>query len=126
MRNRPICFVLFSLFSAASAMRAQDAVRSTTNGQDEAEAAPVIVSATRTEIPLDQSPSSVSVIDSPDIDRKQIERVSDALRAVPGLSVVQTGTTGQLTSAVTRGFRREHTQLLLDDIPVNDAYQRAL
>ena len=125
MRNRPICFVLFSLFSAASAMRAQDAVRSTTNGQDEAEAAPVIVSATRTEIPLDQSPSSVSVIDSPDIDRKQIERVSDALREVPGLSVVQTGTPGQLTSVFTRGLRSEHTQVLLDGIPVNQGLQGA-
>src|SRR5712692_11010183 len=119
MRNRPICFVLFSLFSAASAMRAQDAVRSTTNGQDEAEAAPVIVSATRTEIPLDQSPSSVSVIDSQDIDRKQIERVGDALREVPGLSVVQSGTPGQLTSVFTRGLRSEHTQVLLDGIPIN-------
>ncbi|PYK93558.1 MAG: hypothetical protein DME36_09070 [Verrucomicrobia bacterium] len=125
MRNRPICFVLFSLFSAASAMRAQDAVRSTTNGQDEAEAAPVIVSATRTEIPLDQSPSSVSVIDSQDIDRKQIERVGDALREVPGLSVVQTGTPGQLTSVFTRGLRSEHTQVLLDGIPVNQGLQGA-
>jgi len=106
-------------------MRAQDAVRSTTNGQDEAETAPVIVSATRTEIPLDQSPSSVSVIDSQDIDRKQIERVSDALREVPGLSVVQTGTPGQLTSVFTRGLRSEHTQVLLDGIPVNQGLQGA-
>src|SRR5712691_2829588 len=125
MRNRPICFVLFSLFSAASAMRAQDAVRSTTNGQDEAEAAPVIVSATRTEIPLDQSPSSVSVIDSQDIDRKQIERVGDALREVPGLSVVQTGTPGQLTSVFMRGLRSEHTQVLLDGVPINQGLQGA-
>src|SRR5437763_12026002 len=125
MRNRPICFVLFSLLSAASAMRGQDAVRSTTNDQDEAEAAPVIVSATRTEIPLDQSPSSVSVIDSQDIDRKQIERVSDALREVPGLSVVQTGSPGELTSVFTRGLRSEHTQVLLDGIPVNQGLQGA-
>src|SRR6266849_6221214 len=125
MRNRPICFVLFSLFSTASAMHAQDAVRSTTNGQDEAEAAPVIVSATRTEVPLDQSPSSVSVIDSQDIDGKQIERVSDALREVPGLSVVQTGSPGELTSVFTRGLRSEHTQVLLDGIPVNQGLQGA-
>src|SRR5437763_16894435 len=101
MRNRPICFVLFSLFSAASTMRAQDAVRSTTNDQDEAEAAPVIVSATRTEIPLDQSPASVSVVTAEDIEQKQTQRVSNALREVPGLSVVQTGTAGQLTSVFT-------------------------
>ena len=119
MRNRPLCFVLFSLFSAASAMRAQDAVRSATADQPEAEAEPVVVSATRTDIPLDQSPASVSVIDSQDIDAKQIERVSDALREVPGLNVVQTGTPGQLTSVFMRGLPSEDMQVLLDGIPIN-------
>ena len=50
---------------------------------------------------------------------KQIERVSDALREVPGLSVVQTGTPGQLTSIFTRGLNSAHTQVLLDGIPIN-------
>jgi vitamin B12 transporter len=119
MRNRPLCFILFSLFSAASAMRAQDAVRSTVTGQEEAEAEPVIVSATRTDIPLDRSPASVSVISSDDIEQKQIERVSDALREVPGLNVVQTGTPGQLTSVFMRGLPSEDMQVLLDGIPIN-------
>src|SRR5260370_4156043 len=119
MRNRPLCFVLFSLFSAASAMRAQDAVRSTVTDQEEAEAEPVIVSATRTDIPLDQSPTSVSLISSDDLEQKQIERVSDALREVPGLNVVQTGTPGQLTSVFMRGLPSEDMQVLLDGIPIN-------
>jgi vitamin B12 transporter len=119
MRNRPLCFVLFSLFSAASAMRAQDAVRSATADQPEAEAEPVVVSATRTDIPLDQSPASVSVINSEDLDQKQIERVADALREVPGLSVVQTGTPGQLTDIFMRGLPSEDMQVLLDGIPIN-------
>jgi len=119
MRNRPLCFVLFSLFSAASAMRAQDAVRSALTDQEEAEAEPVIVSATRTDIPLDQSPASVSVISSEDIEQKQIERVSDALREIPGLNVVQTGTPGQLTSIFMRGLPSEDMQVLLDGIPIN-------
>ena len=126
MQNRPICFVLFSLMSAASAMRAQDAVRSTPTGQPETtESQPVIVSATRFDIPLDQSPASVSLIPSEDFDQKQIERVSDALREVPGLSVVQSGAPGQLTSVFTRGLRSEHTQVLLDGIPVNQGLQGA-
>ena len=100
-------------------MRAQDAVRSALTDQEEAEAEPVIVSATRTDIPLDQSPASVSVIDSQDIDAKQIERVSDALREVPGLNVVQTGTPGQLTSVFMRGLPSEDMQVLLDGIPIN-------
>jgi vitamin B12 transporter len=117
MRNRPLCFVLFGLFSAASVMRAQDAVRSTVADQQEAE--PVIVSATRTDIPLDQSPASVSLISSDDLEQKQIERVSDALREVPGLNVVQTGTPGQLTSVFMRGLPSEDMQVLLDGIPIN-------
>ena len=54
-----------------------------------------------------------------DLEQKQTERVADALRQVPGLSVVQTGPPGQLTSVFTRGLRSEHTQVLLDGIPIN-------
>ena len=128
MRNRPLCFVVFSLICTASAMRAQDAVRSTSTDQAEetaAESERVVVSATRFDIPLDQSPSSVSEITWQDLERKQIERVSDALREVPGLSVVQTGTAGQLTSVFTRGLRSEHTQVLLDGVPINQGLQGA-
>jgi len=64
----------------------------------EMEAEPIVVTATRFDIPLDLSPASVSVINSEDFEQKQIQRISDALREVPGLSVVQTGTAGQLTS----------------------------
>ena len=86
---------------------------------DEAQAEAVVVSATRTEIPLDQSPSSATLITSEELQEKQIVRVADALREVPGLSIVQTGTPGQLTSVFTRGLRSEHTQVLLDGIPIN-------
>jgi len=107
-------------------MRAQDAVRSISIDQQEAaESEPVVVSATRIGVLLDQSPASVSLIDSDDLDQKQIERVSDALREVPGLSVVQTGTAGQLTSVFTRGLRSEHTQVLLDGVPINQGLQGA-
>ena len=91
----------------------------------EAQAEEIIVSATRFDIPLDQSPASVSVITSEDIEQKQIQRVSNALREVPGLSVVQTGTAGQLTSIFTRGLRSEHTQVLLDGVPINQGLQGA-
>jgi len=98
---------------------------SPTPSPGEAEAEQVVVSATRFDIPLDQSPASVSVISSEDLEQKQIERVSDALREVPGLSIVQTGTAGQLTSVFIRGLRSEHTQVLLDGIPINQGLQGA-
>jgi vitamin B12 transporter len=120
MRNRPLCFVLVSLISTAFSVRAQDTFRSTSaDGDQLPEAEPVVVSATRSDIPLDRSPASISVIDSQDIDHKQIERVSDALREVPGLTVVQTGTPGQLTSVFMRGLPSQDMQVLLDGIPIN-------
>jgi vitamin B12 transporter len=98
---------------------------SPTPSPSEMESEPIVVTATRFDIPLELSPASVSVINSEDFEQKQIERVSDALREVPGLSVVQTGTAGQLTSVFTRGLRSEHTQVLLDGIPINQGLQGA-
>jgi vitamin B12 transporter len=119
MRNRPLCFVLFSVMSAATSVRALDAISISPNGDQLPEAEPVVVSATRFEIPRDQSPASISVIDSQDIDNKQIERAADALREVPGLNVVQTGTAGQLTSVFMRGLPSQDMQVLLDGVPIN-------
>jgi vitamin B12 transporter len=96
-----------------------------TPSPSEAEVESVVVSATRFDIPLDQSPASASVISSEELEQKQIQRVGDALREVPGLSVVQTGVAGQLTSVFTRGLRSEHTQVLLDGIPINQGLQGA-
>jgi vitamin B12 transporter len=113
----------FSLAVAISSAHAQQA--SPTASPIEAEVEQVIVSATRFDIPLDKSPATVSVINSEELEQKQIERISDALREVPGLSVVQTGTAGQLTSVFMRGLRSEHTQVLLDGIPINQGLQGA-
>lgn len=122
---RRVCYSMACL-SLTIAISITDAQEPTpTASPVEAEAEQVVVSATRFDVPLDQSPSSVSVITSEDMEQKQIQRVGDALREVPGLSVVQTGTAGQLTSVFMRGLRSEHTQVLLDGIPINQGLQGA-
>src|SRR5207245_989957 len=131
MRNRPVWFCFRRAHALSLALLAVVPVvcfaqeTSPTPSPSEAEAEQVVVSATRFDIPLDQSPASVSVISSEDIEARQIQRVSDALREPPGLSVVQTGTAGQLTSVFMRGLRSEHTQVLLDGIPINQGLQGA-
>ncbi len=85
----------------------------------------IVVSATRLPLPEEEAPASVSVITADDLEERQTERVSDALRELPGLSVVQSGAPGQLTSVFTRGLKSEHTQVLLDGIPVNQGLQGA-
>lgn len=121
MSIRPFYIALFSLLAVASRLRAEETSTPAPSPRSlEESAAPgVVVTATRFDLPLDQSPASVSLITSQDFETKQIERVSDALREVPGLSIVQTGTQGQLTSVFLRGLRSEHTQVLLDGIPIN-------
>ena len=111
-KNRSLFFLVS--FLATSICCAQDS-----SPTPAPESEPIVITGTRTDIPLDQSPASISVVTSQDFEEKQIERVADALREVPGLSVVQSGTAGQLTSVFTRGLRSEHTQVLLDGIPIN-------
>ncbi len=125
MRNCPPCWsVLVVLLIGAPILgRAQEA--SPTPSPGEPLNQEIVVSATRIPIPEEESPASISVITADDFEQKQTERVADALREVPGLSVVQTGTAGQLTSVFTRGLRSEHTQVLLDGIPVNQGLQGA-
>src|SRR5690348_7332263 len=124
MQHRPFYFfpVAILLFTQVFC-RAQEPTPAAASADAEVES--VVVSATRFDIPLDQSPASASVINSEELEEKQIQRVSDALREPPGLSVVQTGTAGQLTSVFIRGLRSEHTQILLDGIPINQGLQGA-
>jgi vitamin B12 transporter len=127
MQYRPVWFVWRSGFLLALAVSIAHAQEPTPTALPvEAEAESVVVSATRSDIPLDQSPATVSVISAQDIEQKQIQRVSDALREVPGLSVVQTGTAGQLTSVFMRGLPSEDVQVLLDGIPINQGLSGAM
>ncbi len=93
-------------------LRAQDAVTPPATSE-------IVVSATRLPMPEEETPASVTVLTDEDFADRQTERVGDSLRAVPGLSVVQSGTAGQLTSVFTRGLRSEHTQVLIDGVPIN-------
>ncbi len=118
MQNRSWLVAAAFLLAAPFFCRAQNAA-SSAFPNPEAETEEIVVSATRIPTPEDQSPASVSVITAPDLEIRQTRRVADALREVPGLSVAQTGAPGQLTSVFMRGLRSEHTQVLLDGIPIN-------
>ena len=122
MRNRPLGWSLLVVLVLAAPFlgRAQVPVSPTPSpSPGDAEGEEIIVTATRLPIPEEDSPASVSVVTSEDFQERQVRRVADALREVPGLDVVQTGAPGQLTSVFTRGLRSEHTQVLLDGIPIN-------
>ncbi|MFZ1220961.1 MAG: TonB-dependent receptor [Chthoniobacterales bacterium] len=125
MQKRSWLLAAATLLAAPFISRAQDAVTFAALSNSEAESEEIVVSATRIETPEAESPATIDVVRADEIEIKQIRRVADALREVPGVSVVQSGAPGSLTSVFTRGLRSEHTQVLLDGIPVNQGLQGA-
>jgi vitamin B12 transporter len=89
--------------------------------RDTAHTAPIVVTATRSPIATTQSPSSVSVLNGDELRRAGITTVLDALRQVPGIAVVQTGSYGGATSLFIRGGESKFAKVLVDGVPVNDA-----
>ena len=81
----------------------------------------LVITATRSELPANEFGGSVSVIASEDLTRGNQALVSEALRSVPGLTVVQTGGRGGLTSIFARGGESDYNKVLIDGVPVNRA-----
>lgn len=85
---------------------------------DPAALSPVIVTATRTAITVDDALSSVSVITREDIDRLQPVSLIDLLQGLPGVTFAQAGGLGQQSSLFLRGTNSSHTLLLIDGVRV--------
>lgn len=81
----------------------------------------IVVSATRTDSLIGETPSSTTVISAKELQRSQQINVFDALRFNPGVTVSQTGRRGGVTSLFLRGGESDFTKVLLDGVPVNDA-----
>jgi vitamin B12 transporter len=81
---------------------------------------PVVVTATRVPTSIEDLGSSVTVIDAGEIERRQWRTLPDALAAVPGLHVVQSGGTGSTTAVFMRGGNSNHTLVLIDGVPASD------
>ncbi len=71
--------------------------------------------------PVNQIANSITVITGQDMERDQRRTVTDALTAVPGLQVVQNGSSGAQTSVFIRGTNSNHVKVLIDGIDVSDA-----
>lgn len=96
------------------------ALAQTVHAQESQANADVVVTATRLPTPATEVASSVTVITEEEIERKQQRTLSDVLRDVPGLTVVQTGGPGGLTAVFIRGTNSNHTKVFIDGIDVGD------
>ena len=83
------------------------------------EAGEVVVSATKTPVPVAQVTSAVEVITAEDMKKQNIKSVVDALRLAQGLAVFSSGGPGTIATVRIRGASDTQTLVLIDGAIVN-------
>jgi len=86
---------------------------------DTVQLAPVVVTATRLPAPATALPEAVTVLRGADLQAAGVRTVFEALRDVPGATVVETGSFGGQTSLFLRGGQSDYVKVLVDGVPVN-------
>jgi outer membrane cobalamin receptor len=79
----------------------------------------VVVSAAQVDVPLSRASAAVTVITAAELRARQLTTVADALREVPGLTVVRSGSVGAVTSVFPRGGESDYSLVLIDGIQAN-------
>src|SRR5581483_2093617 len=80
-----------------------------------------VITATRVPVTTAAPIATTSVLSGADLRAQGLTRVADALRLVPGASVVASGAVGSQTSLFLRGGNSNYVRVLVDGVPVNDA-----
>ncbi len=80
---------------------------------------PVVVTATRTEVPARDVLASVELIAGDDLAMRPAADLGDALRFVPGVEVTRLGGIGQQSSVFVRGTESNHVLVLMDGLRIN-------
>ncbi len=79
-----------------------------------------VITSARIPTTTERVPVATTTITREDIETRGYTTLADALMFVPGINVVPQGGPGALTSGFMRGLNSNHTQVLLDGVPVND------
>ncbi|MDI6890145.1 MAG: TonB-dependent receptor [Thermodesulfovibrionales bacterium] len=92
--------------------------------EKEAELEEIVVTATRTERPVEEVPASVTVITKDEIEKMSAKYVDDLLRDIVSAQVYRpAGVTSTMQHVTLRGVPHQRgTLILLDGVPLNDMY----
>ncbi|MEZ5275837.1 MAG: TonB-dependent receptor [Opitutaceae bacterium] len=80
----------------------------------------MVVSAQRSAHPIQQTPSSITLVALDELFQAGTTRMTEALAGQPGTTVVNTGATGSQSSVFLRGASSHQTLFLVDGIRMND------
>ena len=100
----------------AAAMTSEAAAQQTRDTQDTTQLEELVVTPTRLPTPPDEVVASVTTISGDDLRSRGVRFVQDALREVPGASVVQVGSFGGVTSLFLRGGESDYVKVLIDGV----------
>jgi vitamin B12 transporter len=89
--------------------------------QDTTRLKELVVTGTRMPTPPDAVVSSITTISGEDLRARGLHFVQDALREVPGATVVQVGSFGGVSSLFLRGGESDYVKVLVDGVPVNQS-----
>ncbi|PAX06727.1 TonB-dependent receptor plug domain-containing protein [Sphingomonas lenta] len=108
------------LVTLALAAQAQAPLSTADNNTDQPRGADVVVTANRTERPIEEVAQSVTVITSDEIRDRQAQTVVDLLRTVPGVTLTRNGGPGSVAGLNIRGAENDQNVVLIDGVKLND------
>ena len=113
-RTTPLCFTALALACSlpSLAFAQSDRAKDLDN---------VLVTATRTAITTDAALASVEVIDRQQIERSSARSLPELLRGRAGISIVNQGGLGKLSTLFLRGTESDHTLFLVDGIRIGSS-----
>lgn len=80
---------------------------------------PLLITATRTAVPVAESSASVEVITREELERLPAADIADVLRLRAGVEIARVGGPGQQTSVFLRGTESNHVLVLVDGVRIN-------
>lgn len=86
-----------------------------------ADLGPIVVTGTKTEVPLAKSPVPVTVITSEQIRASVASDAADLLQLFANVDVASNGSYGKTTSVFIRGAESNHTVVLINGVKINPA-----
>jgi vitamin B12 transporter len=119
---------LFVLPALLRASDTNDAISVSGESSDTNQTTPlpeITITATRVSTAPENTSSSAMVIPGSEIARSQQPFVADVLRGEPGIAVATTGQPGSQTQVFLRGASPDGTLVLVDGIPVNNAFNNS-
>ena len=93
---------------------------SAVSAENESSLETIVVTASRLDRSVAELAQSATIVDRAEIEARQFASVTELLRHLPGVNVIQQGARGGVTSVVIRGGESNFTVVLIDGVKVND------